>query len=123
MPRFGCFGRPVLCRAPDDGLAHASAIQDDELVRLDAVVTDNYISGSDPVLQVRAPDGVNWTIQLSSHTRNLQAGLTQSQALPGDAITVVGQAMHAFGENRIQAQHLTIGGRDFDLSKPEPQAG
>lgn len=118
MPRFGCFGMSAvtLYLAPDDGLAHAAAPQDRELVRLDAVVTDNNIAGSDPVLQVRAPDGMNWTIELASHSRNEHAGLRASLALPGDAVSVVGHAMHAFGESRIKARHLTIGGRSFDLS-------
>lgn len=125
MPHFKCFGLPVVTAffAPDDGLSHASAMQGDELIRLDAIVTDNYISGSDPVLQVRAPDGVNWTIELSTGFHNRQVGLTESQALPGDVVTVVGQAMQVFGENRIKARHLTIGGRSFDLSAPEFVAG
>lgn len=125
MPRFRCFGLPVvtLFAAPDDGLAHASTPDGCDMVRLDAIVTDNYIDGSDPTLQVRAPDGVNWTIELSSRAQNRQAGLTESQALPGDVVTVVGQAIPAFGENRIKARHLTIGGRKFDLPEPQLQAG
>ena len=59
---------------------------DAELIRFEAVVTDNNIAGSDPTLQVRAPDGTNWTIELANHARNDQVGLTQAQALPGDPV-------------------------------------
>lgn len=125
MPHFLCFGLPTatLYLAPDDGLAHAAAVDREELVRLDAIVTDNYIAGSDPTLQVRAPDGVNWTIELAKRAHNREAGLTESQALPGDVVTVVGHRTQSFGEYRIKARHLTIGGRSFDLSAVELHAG
>ena len=129
MPHFPSFGLSSFCllRVPDDGLAHMAGrlpSEDGDLIRLDAIVTDNYISGSDPALQVRAPDGVNWTIELASRSRNRDAGLTESQALPGDLVAVVGRQISHFGENRIKAQRLTIAGRSFDLSAAEElQAG
>jgi len=55
---------------------------------LEAVVTDNYSDGSDPVLCVRDEDGCNWTIELASHARNAEIGLKASAALPGDPIRI-----------------------------------
>lgn len=85
------------------------------LTQLDAVVTDNYIGGSDPVLCVRDQDGRNWTIELASRARNAEIGLKESAALPGDAIRIIGRRTRHFGEQRIKAVHLTIAGRGFDL--------
>lgn len=119
MPHFLLFGRIVARKpvyAPDDALAQDKWTDfDDEMIRLDAVVIDNNISGSDPTLQVRARDGVNWTIELANRSRNREAGLTESQALPGDLASVVGRRIHHFGENRIKAVHVTIGEQLFDL--------
>lgn len=119
MPYLALFGIAVECKpvfAPDDALAGDKWSDfDDEMIRLDAIVIDNNISGSDPTLQVRARDGVNWTIELASRHRNRDAGLTESQALPGDLASVVGRRIHHFGENRIKAVHVTIGDRQFDL--------
>ncbi|PHQ69526.1 MAG: hypothetical protein COB97_07285 [Paracoccus sp.] len=120
MPHFPLFGpavvrKPVL--APDDALVQDRWTDfDDEMIRLDAIVIDNNIGGSDPTLQVRACDGVNWTIELATRSRNLKAGLTESQALPGDPVSVVGRRTAHFGENRIRATHVTIGEKAFDLS-------
>ena len=127
MPHFPLFGpavvrKPVL--APDDALVQDRWTDfDDEMIRLDAIVIDNNIGGSDPTLQVRACDGVNWTIELATRSRNLKAGLTESQAgylrdflSVGDPVSVVGRRTAHFGENRIKATHVTIGEKAFDLS-------
>ena len=127
MPRFPFAGlsagrEPVF--APDDILA-ADRWSDfeDESVQLQAIVIDNNISGSDPTLQVRAHDGVNWTIELGRRARNIAAGLTPSQALPGDPVAIRGRRLHRFGENRIKATRLTIGQREFDLYPESHAAG
>jgi hypothetical protein len=85
------------------------------LIRLEAVVTDNYATGSDPVLCVRDKTGRNWTIELASRARNAEIGLKESAALPGDPIKVIGRRTRHFGEQRIRAVHLTIAGRPFEL--------
>lgn len=85
------------------------------LTRLDAVVTDNYATGSDPVLCVRDADGRNWTVELASRARNMEIGLTESAALPGDPVRVIGRRTRHFGEQRIKAVHLTIADRAFEL--------
>ncbi|HIC67128.1 MAG: hypothetical protein ACU0BG_09770 [Paracoccus sp. (in: a-proteobacteria)] len=119
MPRVPSFGisadrKPVF--APDDILASDRWSDfDKEAIVLEAIVIDNNISGSDATLQVRAHDGMNWTIELGRRARNMAAGLTPAQALPGDPVSVRGRRLHRFGENRIKAMHLTIAGRDFDL--------
>lgn len=118
MPQFPCFGIAVTCSrlfARDDILACDKWSDQEDLTRLEATITDNYISGSDPTLQVRASDGVNWTIELAARARNREAGLTESRALPGDPVKVVGRELHHFGENRIKALHLTIAGTEYDL--------
>lgn len=119
MLRFSIFGpaadrKPVFAR--DDILAHDRWSDfEEDLTQLDATITDVNIAGSDPTIQVRAADGVNWTIELASHGRNRDAGLTAAQALPGDGVTLVGRRTQHFGENRIKALHLTIAGKDFVL--------
>lgn len=85
------------------------------LTELEAVVTDNYISGSDPVLCVRDRDGRNWTVELASRARNAEIGLKESAALPGDPVRVIGRRTRHFGEQRIKAVHLTIAGRAFEM--------
>lgn len=85
------------------------------LTELHAIVTDNYIDGSDPVLHVRCRDGRNWTIELASRARNVAIGLTGAAALPGDEVHVIGRRTRHFGEYRIKAVHLTIGDRAFEL--------
>ncbi|MTD99918.1 hypothetical protein GIY56_06440 [Paracoccus sp. YIM 132242] len=85
------------------------------LTRLEAVVTDNYVSGSDPVICVRDEDGRNWTVELASRARNTEIGLKESAAMPGDPVRVIGRRTRHFGEQRIKAVHLTIAGRPFEL--------
>ncbi|MDP5308834.1 hypothetical protein [Paracoccus spongiarum] len=119
MPRFPAFGiavdrKPVFAR--DDILPHDRWSEfEEEPTRLDATITDVNIGGSDPTIQVRAADGVNWTIELAPHSRNREAGLTAAMALPGDRVSVVGRRTHHFGENRVKALHLTIADREFVL--------
>ncbi|RMC37470.1 hypothetical protein [Paracoccus alkanivorans] len=123
MPHFPCFGINVIRTrlfSPDDGLSDDRWSDfEDELTRLDATITDINISGSDPTLQVRASDGVNWTIELGGHSRNRETGLEDALATPGDPISVVGRCTHHFGENRIKAVKLTIGDRDYQLYPEE----
>lgn len=103
--------------APDDMLVRdAWSGSDDQQICLEAIVIDNNIEGSDPTLLVRAPDGTNWTIELASRSRNVAAGLTHAQALPGDRVMVIGRNLSHFGEDRIKALNLTIADRTFVLS-------
>lgn len=104
-----CFGR-------DDLVARENWSDfEEDATRLTATVTDSNISGSDPTLQVRARDGVNWTVELGSRVRNREAGLTPAQVMPGDRVQILGRRTHHFGEYRIKAMNLTIGDRAFDL--------
>lgn len=119
MPRLPEHGIAVL-RTPALDLTPTLDIdiQDEfkaRLTQLDAVITDNYINGSDPVLCVRDEDGRNWTIELASRARNAEIGLKESAALPGDPIRVIGRRTRHFGEQRIKAVHLTIAGRPFEV--------
>lgn len=119
MPRLTHLGI-VAARTPDmiwTRVPHEDDWSDFKagLTRLDAVVTDNHIDGSDPVLHVRSADGRNWTIELSSRARNTAVGLTASAAMPDDEIRIIGRRTRRFGEQRIKALHLTIEGRGFDL--------
>lgn len=87
----------------------------EKLTRLDGIVTDNFIDGSDPVLQIRAEDGRNWTVELGSRAQNEAAGLTAAAAMPDDKVTITGRRTRNFGEHRIKALRLTIGTQSFDL--------
>lgn len=87
----------------------------EKLTRLDGIVTDNFIDGSDPVLQIRAEDGRNWTVELGTHSQNNAAGLTAAAAMPDDRVSITGRRSRNFGEHRIKALRLVIGDRAFDL--------
>lgn len=89
-----------------------------KLMLIEAVVTDNYIDGSDPVLYVRSHDGRNWTVELGRRPQNERLGLTGAAAMPGDRIRVVGRRTRVFGEYRIKAVRLTIGDRTYRLHSP-----
>ncbi|MBU2956350.1 hypothetical protein Q4511_03750 [Paracoccus sp. 1_MG-2023] len=111
MPFLRSFGpladrRP--CHAPVDATGAGGQ-------RLTGLLTDINISGSQPALQVRAADGFNWTVDLSSHARNRAAGLEDAPILPGDPVEVFGNASGSLGEYRIRAHRLIIAGRRFDL--------
>ncbi|MBU3031786.1 hypothetical protein [Paracoccus marinaquae] len=119
MARFPIFGiavdrKPAFAR--DDVLSHDGWSDfEKDLTELDATITDIYISGSDPTLQVRAHDGVNWTVELGGRSRNRDAGLLDAKPIPGDKVTVLGRRTHHFGETRIKAMQLTIGDVGYDL--------
>ncbi|MEE2862482.1 MAG: hypothetical protein VYB46_16980 [Pseudomonadota bacterium] len=115
---FGLFAHRIPHRSP----AETSGGSADGLTRLDATITDININGSDPTLQVRAPDGMNWTIELASHARNRAIGLTNAAMLPGDRVQVAGEPARAFGETRIKALRLTINDQRFDLAEESPTA-
>lgn len=91
VPHPGLAGARMRLLSRDDMVARDFG---GDVTRLEATITDNYIDGSDPTLQVRAPDGVNWTIELAGHARNRSAGLTESRALPGDPVRIIGRRLH-----------------------------
>ena len=105
-PRFLPAGLPKAARG-DEYKPH--------LTELTGTVTDNYSSGSDPVLCVSDAEGRNWTVELASRARNAQIGLTDAAAMPGDPIRIIGHRPRRFGEQRIKAVHLTIAGRALAL--------
>ncbi|WP_147391953.1 hypothetical protein [Paracoccus onubensis] len=127
MPHLPCFGinrNPTRLFAPDDVMSgNPWAEFEEELTRLDAVITDINISGSDPTLQVRASNGVNWTIELGDRSRNRQAGLEDASAIIGDPVSVTGRQTHHFSENRIKAIELTINNLDYKLYPEEWNRG
>ena len=103
-------------RAPDDGTGRAGwADFESEPVTLAARVTDVNVTGSDPTIQVRAEDGMNWTIDLTGRSRIREAGLTPRDIGPGDDVVVLGHRSQHFGESRIRALRLSADGRDFVL--------
>ncbi|MDB6176638.1 hypothetical protein PAF17_03860 [Paracoccus sp. Z330] len=119
MLRFANSGL-IACRGPlfarDDVISRDHwAEYEDDVTRLDAVITDIYINGTDPTLQVRASDGVNWTVELAGHARNREVGLEDANASPGDSVIVWGRQTHHFGETRIKALKIAILDRVFDL--------
>lgn len=86
---------------------------------IEGVVTDVNVGGSDPTLQVRGPDGRNWTVELAGRSGNARAGLTRTSILPGEAIRVTGRRTARFGERRIKALSLRTADAAFDLY-PDP---
>jgi hypothetical protein len=84
-------------------------------MRLDGIVIDASLDSADPTLNVRGPDGRNWTVELADRRRNQTLGLTRAALLPGDSVHVVGRRTQRFGEQRIKALRLTVEGRSFEL--------
>lgn len=119
MPHLPCFGiarNDMRCFDRDDSFAcKVASDSQSDLTRLDANITDVNIEGSDPTLQVRAANGVNWTIELAKRSQNAHAGLTKAMAMPGDTVSVVGQCYESLGEYRIKAKRLKIADREFVL--------
>ncbi|MFV0302369.1 MAG: hypothetical protein ACK5IP_16125 [Paracoccus sp. (in: a-proteobacteria)] len=112
-PMPGRHRHPLLAPA-DSGAGDWSGFEDD-LTSLDARITDIALSGRNPSLQVRARDGLNWTIELASRDRMLGAGLTERMAAPGDTVSVVGRQSRNTSDTHIRALRLTIGGRAYEL--------
>lgn len=112
-PMPGRHRHPFL--APADAGAGDWSGFEDELTRLDATITDLALSGSNPSLQVRARDGLNWTVELASRDRMLNAGLSDRLPAPGDAISVIGRQSRSTGDTHIRALRLTLGGRAYEL--------
>lgn len=82
---------------------------------LSGVITDVNIDAGDPTLQVRGPDGRNWTVELADRRRNASLGLTRAAMLPGDRIEITGRRTQHFGEQRIKALRLSVEDRSFEL--------
>lgn len=119
MPRIPFFGfavdrTPVFAR---DDILPSDRWSDfeEDLTRLEATITDISISGSDPSIQVRARDGMNWTIELGGRSRNRDVGLLDARPIPGDKVTVLGRRTHHFGEARIKALQLTIDDQEYAI--------
>lgn len=116
MPHFPMPGRHRHpCFAPADAGGGDWSEFENELTSLDATITDLALSGRNPSLQVRARDGLNWTVELSSRDRMLGAGLTERLAGPGDAISVIGRQSRITSDTHIKALRLTISGRAYEL--------
>ncbi|TRW97404.1 hypothetical protein FNJ84_07770 [Paracoccus sp. M683] len=119
MPLFPICGRmsgPSCCHQPaDTGRGQTWSGFDDEVTRLDATITDLGMSSGHPTFQVRAHDGMNWTVELGQKTRADKAGLTGRSVAPGDKVLITGHQASGFGDFRFKALRLTIAGRAFEL--------
>ncbi|MEA5162915.1 hypothetical protein U5903_19200 [Cereibacter johrii] len=71
-----------------------------------------------PQLELLAPDGARWIIDLGEPERMERAGLDAGAAQPGVAVHVLGLRA-ADGENRMQALRVTIDGTAYDLHPEE----
>ncbi|EGJ22966.1 hypothetical protein RSWS8N_12790 [Cereibacter sphaeroides WS8N] len=70
-----------------------------------------------PQLELLAPDGARWIIDLGEPERMERAGLDAEAAQPGVAVHVLG-IRAADGANRMEALRITIDGTAYDL-RPE----
>lgn len=108
---------PAMLFAPaDSGQGRAWPGYESETTQLSAHITDLALSNSHPSLQVRARDGINWTVELGDRVSLLKAGLNDRMLVPGDQIAVMGHCAHEFGDFRIRALRLTVLGRDYNLA-------
>lgn len=114
--RGRCCG-PVILFAPADAAeSRGWPGYEAETSQFDATITDLGLTSSHPSLQVRAHDGMNWTVELGNRRQAEAAGLTRTSAAPGDLVKITGHKASGFGDRRIRAIKLTIAGRSFELS-------
>lgn len=117
LPMSGRTDGPAVTFAPSDsGQRGAMPGYEPDIAELSARITDLSLSGSHPSLQVRAHDGMNWTVELGDRIQTQRAGLSDRLLAPGDQIKIRGHRASGFGDRRIRALRLTVAGRDYELA-------
>lgn len=87
---------------------------DDGQFELTARVEKAVLGNPHGVLTMDA-DGSKWLVEVGQPWRNERAGLTDAMMAKGATLTVVGKRSADAKEQRLKAERIVIGGKNFDL--------
>ena len=81
---------------------------------LTAVVEKAELGNPHGVLTMDA-DGSKWLVEVGQPWRNERAGLTDAMLAKGATLIIVGKRSSDAKEQRMKAERIVIGGKNFDL--------
>ena len=87
---------------------------DDGQFELTARVEKAVLGNPHGVLTMDA-DGAKWLVEVGQPWRNERAGLTDAMMAKGATLTVIGKRSADAKEQRLKAERIVIGGKNFDL--------
>ena len=87
---------------------------DDGQFELTARVEKAVLGNPHGVLTMDA-DGSKWLVEVGQPWRNERAGLTDAMMAKGATLTVIGKRSADAKEQRLKAERIVIGGKNFDL--------
>jgi hypothetical protein len=87
---------------------------DDGQFELTARVEKAVLGNPHGVLTMDA-DGSKWLVEVGQPWRNERAGLTDAMMAKGATLTVIGRRSADAKEQRLKAERIVIGGKNFDL--------
>ena len=87
---------------------------DDGQFELTARVEKAVLGNPHGVLTMDA-DGSKWLVEVGQPWRNERAGLTDALMAKGATLTVIGKRSADAKEQRLKAERIVIGGKNFDL--------
>ncbi len=87
---------------------------DDGQFELTARVEKAVLGNPHGVLTMDA-DGSKWLVEVGQPWRNERAGLTDAMLAKGATLTVIGKRSADAKEQRLKAERIVIGGKNFDL--------
>jgi hypothetical protein len=87
---------------------------EDGQFELTAIVEKAELGNPHGVLTMDA-DGSKWLVEVGQPWRNERAGLTDAMLAKGATLIVVGKRSADKKEQRMKAERIVIGGKNFDL--------
>jgi len=94
---------------------HGWAWTTGENAELVGVVAAVRLGNPHGILQVEAPGGERWTVEVGQPWRNARAGLKDGDLAEGVQIRVVGEPAADPADKRLKAERLFLGDRGFVL--------
>ncbi|MCE6952468.1 hypothetical protein LAZ40_13770 [Cereibacter sphaeroides] len=87
---------------------------EDQLSQVTGELQSVSMAPPHPELELIAPDGARWTVELGNPGRTERAGFTADTAQPGVAVHVLGHRA-SDGRNLMKAVRITIDGKKYDF--------
>lgn len=94
---------------------HGWSWAQEQLVRLNGVITQITIAPPHPTLQVRDAQGTVWMVELGNPGRTRQAGFVEGTTTPGTNVEVLGNRDLDPSQARMKAVRIIIDGQNFDF--------
>jgi hypothetical protein len=94
---------------------HGWSWAEGEQMQLEGVIQEISMAPPHPALQVTAPDGVLWQVDLGNPRQTERSGFTADTAAPGDSITVLGNRAKDPSDMHMKAVRITIDGTNYDM--------